>query len=126
MNGGGEGALFATVQAEVLELRRDISAVLVKLYESLGGTPEKARRLLQHKQAANGPDVFKFAQVEALRGEMLDLRRDVAIVMANILVASGQTPKQKREILVEQAKEIVFEVLAPKNSTKLPDEGGSE
>lgn len=102
--------MLATVRAEVLDLRRDLTGVLTNLFVALSRPPEEAKRLIS--QTPNAAPVIiedeEAAQVEKLRGEMLDLRRDVAVVMANLLIATGRSP--------EEVKKIVLSPLAPRNS----------
>lgn len=100
------------VRAELLALRRDISAVLVNLYVTLDRSPEEARQLIDQKRRANEPDRLassENAQVESIRGELLELRRDLAIVMVNLILEDVRT-------VGGEARQIVIPALAPKTT----------
>lgn len=109
------------VRAEVFELRRDISRVLANLLKSLERDPQEATRIIRRRRSVNEPGLFSaadLAEAETLRSELLDLRRDVAVVMANLLIATAKPQ--------EEAKQIVMEALKPRATSepRLDHQGG--
>lgn len=89
--------MLAMVRDEVLGLRRDISAVLAKLFVVIGKTPDEATRLLGKAPSLKATTI---AQAEMLRADLLDLRRDVAVVMGNLLLAAGRSREEVKEIVL--------------------------
>ncbi len=89
--------MLATVRAEMLELRRDIASVLANLVVVLKIPPEERQKYVERRLTGQ-PSIFtaaEFAQAETFRGEILELRRDLAFTMAQLLVASVESPKSK-------------------------------
>lgn len=94
-------------------MRRDISEVLSSFFVALSRPPEEARQLIGQPPRTTAPNIIEpeaFAQAETLRTDLLALRRDVAVVMANLLIGSGHSP--------DEAKSIVMDCLKPKNRRK--------
>lgn len=92
----------------MLELRRDIAAVLANLVVVLK-IPLEERQKYAERKPSSEPSLFtaaEFSQAETLRGEILELRRDLAFTMAQLLVAKVGSQ--------EQAKQIVLPALKPK------------
>jgi hypothetical protein len=103
------------VRAELLDLRRDIGDVLADLFVAFSRSPEEARRLMAHAGLGESFEFETVAQAEKLRVQLLDLRRDVAIAMANLFIAAGRSQ--------EEAKRLVMDGLRPKSgvgSKKVP------
>lgn len=100
--------MLASVRAEMLELRRDVAAVLANLVVVLKIPPEERQKYVERKRSGEPSHVTaaEVSQVEALRGEILEFRRDLAFTMAQLLVANVGSQ--------EQAKEIVLPALKPK------------
>jgi len=105
-----EGAL-ALMRQELLDLRRDVGAVMRELLVSaVGLTPDAAA-----KRAAELLGV----EDDRPRGDVLDLRRDVTIVMGNLLLAAGQSR--------DDVKRIVIDPLDPKTAKgNTPPEASDE
>lgn len=90
----------------MLDLRRDISVVLTNLLEDLKRKPDEAKQLISSTPTA-APAIVEdegAAQVERLRGEFLDLRRDVAVVMVNLLIGAGRSQEEARRIVIDALK----------------------
>lgn len=98
--GEGTGQLAAT-RRELLALRRDASTVLANLFDALSKTPEDARRLIGPAPVSAPIAPSDAFQDEQLRGEFLELRRDLAVVMSNLLLAAGWTENDARRIVVD-------------------------
>lgn len=101
---------LALMRQEVLDLRRDVGAVMRELLvTAVGLTPEAAA-----KRAAELLGV----EDDRPRGDVLDLRRDVTIVMGNLLLAAGRSR--------DEVKRIVIDPLDPKTAKGNKPQGTSE
>lgn len=103
---------LALMRQEVLDLRRDVGAVMRELLvTAVGLTPDAAA-----KRAA------ELLRIEDDRpwGDVLDLRRKVTIVMGNLLLAAGRSR--------DEVKRIVIDPLDPKTAkgNKPPETSGQE
>lgn len=97
----GEGTeQFTAARRELLALRRDASTVLANLFDTLSKKPEEARRLIG-PAPPSVPAAIGASQGEQLRGEFLELRRDLAVVMSNLLLAAGWSEDDARRIVVD-------------------------
>ena len=111
MRAGETTALLAEVLNEMLDLRRDISDVLTNLFKDLKTAPD-AKQLIGPSPTVTTVIIEDeaAAQVAKLREELLELRQDVAFVMANLYVEAGRSQ--------EQAKRVVIDALNPKKKAR--------
>lgn len=88
---------YAEIQRGIHELRNDIGNVLVYLFMSLDKSSEEARSLL-------GPmtenDVMTCNDINEVNDELHALRREVAVVMANLMLAAGGNKNQIEGIVL--------------------------
>lgn len=110
-----ENAL-TTAHRDVSALRRDVGAVMRQLLIAGGMEPEAAEKraaaLLTKGGGSGMRQLDGAAAVEQLPEELRNLKRDVALVMANLLIGSGCPP--------DQAKEIAVAPLMPKSAKNSP------
>jgi hypothetical protein len=106
--------LIVNTRDDLLELRADMAVVVGRLLVKRGAKHDEARKMVKamlppppgHERI----EPSETAQAEILREGLHDLRRVLAVVMANLLTATGRTR--------EEVEEIVFDSLRPKRRDK--------